>query len=100
MYYQRVEVSTTGQVAAAGVTRLIEQRAVEDEQEIRRMRDDERVRQAEQLIGIDTDQMDDKTGPVRGTSQFVREFDKDVHKGLQASEVEYSEMARRLMAQE
>ncbi len=93
-------MSATGQAAAAGVSRMIEQRAVEDEQEIRKMRDDERVRQAERLIGIDEHKMDDRTGPNKGTSQFVREFDKDVHKGLQASEVEYSEMARRLMEQE
>lgn len=100
MFYNRIEESTEGKSKAARVSGHIEKRAANSELEMARMKDDIKVRQAEKLIGISQDDEEDMEQKEGGTSEFVRKFDKDVHKGLQASEVSYTEAARRLMATE
>lgn len=103
MYYQRFELTTESQQEAANMSRKIETRAADDDMEIRRMKDDEKVRKAEMKIGLangqNEGQMEEQDNQQGSLSSFVKDFDKDVHKGLQKAEVEYSDMVKRLMAQ-
>jgi hypothetical protein len=107
MFFETVKVKPEAESEAAKVSSDIEKHsgAVDkDKMAIRKIKDDKMTRFAERSIGLGAEEQSGEISEKGSqsallNSQFAEEFQKNVHKGLEQSEVEYSDAAKKLMEQ-
>jgi hypothetical protein len=107
MFFDTLKVKADAESQAAKVSADIEKHTgvvEKDVMAIRKIKEDKITRFAERSIGLEMggpagEIAEEGSHPGMLNSQFEEEFQKNVHKGLEKSEVEYSEAAQKLMEQ-